>query len=122
MNLNTVELPCDIGDKVFIIDVDWSPCNICPHGKEMKNSPMVCVDSGNGYECPPQRYTIEEKICEAFLIDENGVSLPGAVDSYEGFYTHTGCDNQVYFSKTKARLIAKRYQNEQNHFNEKTDI
>lgn len=113
--MKTIELPCDIGDKVYIININWSPCDICPRGKEMRYSPIKCADSGQNYECPPQCYTVEERVCEAFVVDKNGVSLPGEIDPYEGFYSHTGCDNKVYYSKTKARLMAKKYQREQNH-------
>lgn len=113
--MKTVELPCGIGDSVFIINVNWSPCDICPHGKEMKYSPIMCANSGQDYDCPSQMYTVEEKICEAFLIDEQGVSLPGEIVPYEGFCEYLGCDNKVYYSKAKARLIAQKYQREQNH-------
>jgi hypothetical protein len=107
---NKIELPCDIGDKVYSISVNWSPCRICEHGKEMKNS-VECLKINN-YDCPEPLYTVEENICEAFIYDKDGVSMPGYIDPYDGFLDFRGCDDLVYYSHTKARLIAKKYNKE----------
>lgn len=91
--MKTIELPCEIGDSVYVIKVDW----------------------WIGKNCPPRTYSVEEKICEAFVIDNEGVSPPGWIDPYEGFFSYAGCDDKVYYSKTQARLMAEKYQKEQNH-------
>lgn len=113
--MKTVELPCDIGDLVYVIKVKWPSCDICPHGKEVSFSRAICTNGGNEYQCPSRTYTVEEKICEAFVIDEEGVSPPGEIEPYEGFFSYAGCDDKVYYSKAEAMLVAEKYQKEQRH-------
>lgn len=113
--MKTIELPCEIGDSVYVIKVDWRIGKNCPHGKETKSGSTICRESGKNYDCPPRTYSVEEKICEAFVIDNEGVSPPGWIDPYEGFFSYAGCDDKVYYSKTQARLMAEKYQKEQNH-------
>lgn len=108
----TIELPCEIGDKVYTIDVEWSPCDICFHGKEMNYNVQTCALSGKNYKCPPQKYSVKENECEIFLVDKRGVSNPGYIDPYEGFVEYSGCDNKIYYAKEEACLNAGKYQNQ----------
>lgn len=110
--LKTIELPCEIGDKIYTIDVEWSPCDICFHGKEMNYNVQTCALSGKNYECPPQKYFVKENKCEVFLVDKRGVSNPGYIDPYGDSIEYSGCDNKVYYTKEEACLNARKYQNQ----------
>ncbi len=104
-------LPCRPGDKVYTIDRDECPCDICPHGENYDYNSRKCLEddrsTGCYKECPPPRYHIEEHICEGFTVsgDKDGnpvVSGPGEW-GYEGLEHFYGYDGKVYYDYEAAR-------------------
>lgn len=104
-------LPCRPGDKVYTIDRDDCPCDICPHGENYDYNSRKCLEDdrllGCYKECPLPRYRIIEHICEGFTIhgDDNGnliVSKPGEW-GYEGLEQFYGCDGKVYYDYEAAK-------------------
>lgn len=106
-----VILPCRPGDKVYTIDRDECPCDICPHGENYDYNSRKCLEDdrakGCFKECPPPRYSIIEHICEGFTISEDAdgnpvVSKPGEW-GYEGLEQFYGCDGKVYYDYEAAK-------------------
>lgn len=110
-----VILPCRLGDKVYTIDRDECPCDICPHGENYGYNSLKCLEDDRSIgcykECPPPRYSIIEHICRGFTIggDEDGnpvVSKPGEW-GYEGLEEFYGYDGKVYYDYETAKEAVK---------------
>lgn len=108
-------LPCRPGDKVYTIDRDECPCDICPHGEKYDYNSMKCLEDDRSIgcykKCPPPRYRIIEHICEGFTVsgDTDGnpvVSKPGEW-GYEGLEQFCGSDGKVYYTYEDASEAVK---------------
>lgn len=107
-----VKLPCKIGDTVYTISLDDFSCEACEHGEEVHYNVMECVELKKDCKCPPPHFSIEEHICEGFMIscDKNGtpvVSRPGEWGC-EGLEQFCGCDDKVYYSYEDAQNALKK--------------
>ena len=109
-----VELPCKVGDSVFIITENYADCDNCKFGSEAKYDDRfrqkLC--DVNGRRCPLE---IETQIVEGFTVGTNGVSDPGTWD-YEGLGRIFGADNTWYLTYESAQT-KKLKMEEENEIN-----
>jgi hypothetical protein len=70
-----ITLPCKVGDTVYTIEKDNSPCEKCEHGEEVGYNVSACLLSHRDYECPSPEYYIEDHKVEGFEIGSGGIEL-----------------------------------------------
>jgi len=69
-----IVLPCKVGDTVYTIEKNISPCEKCEHGEEVNYNPTKCL-LFQDYECPPPEHYIESHAVEGFEISSGGIEL-----------------------------------------------
>lgn len=100
-----VELPCKVGDTVYIVKENYFDCGNCVHGNEAhycEKINRVCCDLEDRH-CP---HSIEEHIVRGFEIAEKDkkwhASQPGEW-GYEGLEHFMGIDGECYFTPESAQ-------------------
>jgi hypothetical protein len=101
-----IQLPCNIGDKVFIIIDDDPYCEACPLKRKCGHRWVACDLN----PCPFTPFVVEEHVCHSFVVQADGagniVAIPYEM-SDGGFEQITGIDYKQYYSLDSVEAALK---------------